>query len=325
MTSIQAGLPCGANHTESVIPLNDGAEPQRKQYPRSGKGSTKHQLIIAAVELGAHYGFSNTPMRTVVEQAHCHNISAIHYHYKSRQGLLAAILEAIGEHWRAEVPVYAQRRDVAAVLHEFILVLDDLRWADAWGSSVVKFLARLAMDDEPDTAAQATSFFTARLQPIYDAILPFLPDVAPDILRLRVANACLLLLTVSGNLSYRYMTALGSDGPGWTGHPLIRETLTMATNLILGVAAAEDAFPPSDARRMAEPEPQEASEPTVSDMAEPPVQVAPEPAMTPVARTGAQDATARKAQTPLELEVAAPEPASLKEYEAIIAEAYNQR
>lgn len=206
-------------------------------YPRTRRdrgGSTKERLILAAIALSAQRGFSNVPLREVVEKAECHNISAVHYHFKNRNGLLAAILEMIDKHWAVEIPGYAQRGGMFDVLYAFALSLDDLKRASQWGNSVIKFLTRLAMDDDPETAEAATAFLAARLSAVFDAILPHCSEMDASALRLRVGNACLLLLTVSSHLDRSCMIALGSENLGETKETLLRETVMMASAILHG-------------------------------------------------------------------------------------------
>ena len=214
------------------------------EYPKTRKergGSTKERLILAAIALSAQRGFSNVPLREVVERAECHNISAVHYHFKNRNGLLAAILQMIDKHWAVDVPGYAQRGGIFEVLHAFALSLDDLKRAAQWGNTVIKFLTRLAMDDDPATAEAATAFLSARLNAVYDAIAPHCADLPPPALRLRVGNACLLLLTVSSHLDRSCMVALGCDNLAEAKESLLRDTVAMAASIVHGAGQEEAA------------------------------------------------------------------------------------
>lgn len=216
------------------------------EYPKTRKergGSTKERLILAAIALSAQRGFSNVPLREVVERAECHNISAVHYHFKNRIGLLAAILQMIDKHWAVDIPGYAQRGGVFEVLHAFALSLDDLKRASQWGNTVIKFLTRLAMDDDPATADAATAFLAARLNAVFDAIAPHCPEMEAPALRLRVGNACLLLLTVSSHLDRSCMIALGCGNLEEAKESVLRETVMMAAAIIHG-STQEDVSDP---------------------------------------------------------------------------------
>lgn len=224
---------------------------------RERGGSTKERLILSAIALSAQRGFSNVPLREVVEKAECHNISAVHYHFKNRNGLLTAILQMVDKHWAVDVPGYAQRGGTFEILQAFALALDDLKRAAAWGNGVIKFLTRLAMDEDPATAEAATAFLSARLNAVFDAIAPHCPDMPAPALRLRVGNACLLLLTVSSHLDRSCMVALGCDDVVSVKETLLRETVTMAGAIIHGagpeeVAEAETWLPDSSRRAMHE-------------------------------------------------------------------------
>lgn len=223
---------------------------ERPRTRRDRGGSTKEKLILAAIALSAQRGFSNVPLREVVEKAECHNISAVHYHFKNRNGLLEAILQAIDKHWAVDIPAYAQRGGVFEILQAFALSLDDLKRAAQWGNTVIKFLTRLAMDDEPDTAEAATGFLAARLSAVYDAIAPLCPDAPAAALRLKVSNACLLLLTMSSHLDRSCMIALGCDNLVEVKESLLRETVMMAAAIIQGIEP-EDAEEAAGAEKWA--------------------------------------------------------------------------
>lgn len=222
-------------------PIGNKIQNDQPRVRKERGGSTKERLILAAIALSAQRGFSNVPLREVVERAECHNISAVHYHFKNRAGLLAATLQMIERHWAVDVPGFAQRAGTFEILHAFVMALDDLKRAAQWGNSVVKFLTRLAMDDDPSTAEMATAFLAARLNAVFDAIAPHCPETEPSVLRLRVGNACLLLLTVSSHLDRSCMAALGCHNLVEVKESLLRETVAMAASMIHGTGPAEEA------------------------------------------------------------------------------------
>lgn len=219
----------------------EGKKPTGVRRTRRDRGgSTKERLILAAIALSAQKGFSNVPLREVVEKAECHNISAVHYHFKNRNGLLEAVLNMIDRNWAIEIPGYAKRGGIFDVLYAFALSLDDLKRASQWGSTVIKFLTRLAMDEDPATADAATAFLATRLSAVHDAIAPHCPDIDPATLRLRVGNACLLLLTVSSQLDRSCLAALGCGTLAEGMDTLPRETVRMAAAIISGTGQEEE-------------------------------------------------------------------------------------
>jgi len=59
---------------------------------------TREKLINAAGELAAQHGYRNVSMRAIATRAG-ENLGSIHYHFKSKNGLLMAMMNAITAHW----------------------------------------------------------------------------------------------------------------------------------------------------------------------------------------------------------------------------------
>src|SRR5919197_936282 len=53
--------------------------------------STKERILDAAERLFANHGFEGASIRTIVEAAKV-NLAAIHYHFRSKEALLEAVL-----------------------------------------------------------------------------------------------------------------------------------------------------------------------------------------------------------------------------------------
>lgn len=174
-----------------------------------GRG-TKERLIMAAIALSGMRGFSNVPLREVVERAQCHNISAVHYHFKSRAGLLTAMLAAVDQAWKPMELTQGEEVGFLTVLDAWAKSLEELKQSSPWGDSVVKFLARLAMEDDPNAAAAFTAFLSARLKTACELVAAEEPEATGAALRLRLANACLLTLMMSARLNRNCLVALGA-------------------------------------------------------------------------------------------------------------------
>lgn len=73
------------------------AEPGRRRNARrpgrKGESDTRMALILAAERIFSEEGISNTPLRRITLAAGQRNESAIHYHFKSREGIVQAILD----------------------------------------------------------------------------------------------------------------------------------------------------------------------------------------------------------------------------------------
>ncbi len=121
----------------------------------SRRDATRTAIILAAERIFSEEGLSNTPLRRITQAAGQRNESAIHYHFGSREGLVAAILELrttpinrarveILMRMRAEAAgAPLTSRDVAAALsrplHEYL--------RESGGrSSYLRFLGMLWLD-----------------------------------------------------------------------------------------------------------------------------------------------------------------------------------
>lgn len=69
--------------------------------PRTDK--TKSALLRAAIFLGAREGFDNCSVRKIAQVADV-NVSAVKYHFGSKEGLREATVDFIGEHMRTVGP-----------------------------------------------------------------------------------------------------------------------------------------------------------------------------------------------------------------------------
>lgn len=169
--------------------------------------STKRKLALCAVALGAKHDFSLLPLRNIVGSAACGNISAVHYHFRNRDGLQRYILRMINRSWPVEISNEV-RDSVRGVLTQFLLNLEVLKRAEDWQDSVVSFLVRLAHNEEMLCSDEALELLAMRLKVVFDAIKPHCPDVDDRVLRLRVSSACLLLLGFSAKMNNTYLAAL---------------------------------------------------------------------------------------------------------------------
>lgn len=68
----------------------------REERPAGGRGDgTRERLLRAAAELFAEQGYAGTSLRQVIERAGVGNGAAVGYHFGSKEGLYAAVLERV--------------------------------------------------------------------------------------------------------------------------------------------------------------------------------------------------------------------------------------
>lgn len=165
---------------------NERDKGQVRRRARAG-ADTRTTLILTAERIFSEEGISNTPLRRITQAAGQRNESAVHYHFGSREGIVAAIME-----YRT-VPVNAARmallekkraaagglplssRDVAEIL--FLPLADHLR-QHGGASYYIRFLAMLWLDQPMWRMFEGRAMDTGLIEALHmlmDA-MPHLPE-----------------------------------------------------------------------------------------------------------------------------------------------------
>jgi AcrR family transcriptional regulator len=159
--------------------------------------ATKERLLREAERLFARRGLYQVQVREIVEAAGQRNVSALNYHFGSREGLLDAILDRHGE------PTDLARGEVLARVGR------DAPSRDLVDALVVPYAAHLSEPDGRDylrIVAQLSARFSTWREPA-PGTGPFLreilgileqrpPEVAPAVRRERVVEL-IMLMTVA--------------------------------------------------------------------------------------------------------------------------------
>lgn len=203
-------------------------------YPpkrREKSNLIRKKLILSAVHLGAKYGFSNMPLREAIVLCNS-NMSSIHHHFKGREGLLREIVATIDSAWPSDLPDVGPG-NIPGVLCHFLLNLERLKQHDDWQDHVVRFIARLCMEDAEGPQIAAATLLAPRLSKAAEAVELMYPAIPAAVLRQRVSIACLLLLTFASNLDHVCMAALNCEDV--QTDPLQRYTyaVTIAASIIM--------------------------------------------------------------------------------------------
>ena len=156
---------------------------------------TRERLLREAERLFARQGLYQTTVREITQAAGQRNVSALNYHFGSREGVLDAILDLHGERTDAE------RGELLATLG------DEPSVRDLVAALVIPYAAHLATPDGRDylrIVAQMTGYFaTWRVEragtgPWLIAILARLeqqPDAVPPAVRAERVVAMIMLMT----------------------------------------------------------------------------------------------------------------------------------
>lgn len=208
--------------------------PHRARPPRDAAAQTRRKLMLSAVSLGAECDFSKVALREIVENAGCLNTSAIHYHFRSRAGLLRYMTNTIDTHWPCQVTKDAPA-NIKSILKDFLLCLEHLKQSEDWHDTVVPFIVRLANDKSAVSSNYALALLSRRLKAVFNAVKPFCPDVPDRLLRLRISSACLLLMSLSAKMNLRYLTALDQH----ISHHAVADQLGYAVDIACSIVRGD--------------------------------------------------------------------------------------
>lgn len=115
--------------------------------------TTRQRLIEAAAQGFADHGIQTASLVEITRQAGQRNRGAVHYHFRSREGLLAAILDEHAEFMAArqgELLALAMERpdhDVASVVAVIVRSCIELAEASVSGRNYLKIVAEISEDD----------------------------------------------------------------------------------------------------------------------------------------------------------------------------------
>ncbi len=162
-------------------------------------------LILAAERLFAERGIEGVALRQVNQAARHKNMSAAHYHFGSRDGLVEAVLmhrlPILDQRRRALLAEKSEGRDLRFYVRAFIMPLIEELQPRPEGNHYLRFVQQYERYRE-------SYDFVRRITPasveIYASIERLLADLPPSIRRMRVGSLINLvhsvLATVEGRL-----------------------------------------------------------------------------------------------------------------------------
>lgn len=164
--------------------------PTRRRRPtaRRAHGSTKDSLLDAAERLFAAHGVQGVSLRMINAAAGARNASAAHYHFRSRESLLKAVVRRRMDKLSEERLELLRRVERAAGggtpdLHAIVeavtlptlrMLLDD----SGGGANYVRFLARAASDPTvrlTELATESFNYMTVTALTMLQKALPHVP------------------------------------------------------------------------------------------------------------------------------------------------------
>jgi AcrR family transcriptional regulator len=159
---------------------------------RTDTARTREALLDAAERLFATQGITAVSLRAINTAAGARNVSAAHYHFGSKDGVVAAVvarrmaqlardrLDALESAATGGAPEL--RALVEAVVLPFVRLLAD----DAQQAAYVAFLARLVGEADEALETFAPPAFWKMISRLAQLLQRALPDVPPRVLLLRV-------------------------------------------------------------------------------------------------------------------------------------------
>ncbi|ANH36679.1 HTH-type transcriptional regulator TtgR [Nocardioides dokdonensis FR1436] len=183
--------------------------------PDSG-AETRRLLVEAASHAFAEHGTTNASLLDITRQAGQRNRGAVHYHFGSRDGLVAAVLDQhatyLGERERALLGRARERPDdLTAAVEAIARPMTELSEASTSGRHYVMILAELVADERteinPDVrgALERTGGYE-----VFDEIRARMPDMPEDLLEERILLMTGFLLRAISDRA----RALGKSEPG---------------------------------------------------------------------------------------------------------------
>ena len=161
----------------------------------AGTGAeTRERLLVAATRSFAEHGVTNASLLDITRQAGQRNRGAVHYHFGSREGLLAAVLEqhaaflAEREHRLLDVARTRPAEDLAAALEALVRPATELSETGWSGRCYLVIVADLIADEQhdKDPDVQAALERSGGV-PVYELIAERMPPMPEEVRTERLA------------------------------------------------------------------------------------------------------------------------------------------
>lgn len=198
--------------------------------PLSDSGETSERLLATALRLFAEEGLKGVSLRRVVAAAGAANLSALHYHFGSRQAVVEAIAQRLFLQLRATALPRLRALDprsssVRSVLEAMFRPVIELRSQGESGRYAVQFLARLSWE----FGAEGQALSASGLQPIAEEALQRLEKLLPlkdgDHLRLQLLMAMTNVFHGLADFNYVRVAPFGPRRLLGAGDAELREKL----------------------------------------------------------------------------------------------------
>lgn len=154
---------------------------------------TRERLILTAERLMAEEGIGRVSMRRINAEAGARNLSAVHYHFASLDGIVSAIfdyrmpdIDRRRNEMLGELLAAGQQGELSHVLHAAVWPLAELLLSGARANSYVRFLAEVSRVPRLDSWTASRGFNRRGLVRCYVLIRRTVRGVPKGLLHVRM-------------------------------------------------------------------------------------------------------------------------------------------
>jgi len=172
----------------------------------------KQKLIVAAIRLFAEHGVDSVSLRTINRAAGHKNNSALHYHFGSKMGLIAAVDEFIQGHFdsvrdpllldletRSADGAVTIEEVLAALVEPYVTIIEE----HDWGYAAVRTIARMEFDGNAQVHELLSRSAGTASKRLARLMQPLLPDLKPREFKRRFNHV--VSSTIFGFADYRQL------------------------------------------------------------------------------------------------------------------------
>ena len=157
----------------------------------AGRGDdTRQRLLLTALQLYAQEGLHAISLRRISTTAGSKNSAAMHYHFHNKPGVVQALVEliarelaAIDAELRAGQPPPASLQEAC---RNTLLPLVQLSRVKPWGADAIRFMSRVASDNDQEIAAVINPVYEPFWRRLDQRLASLLPELPAEVRQLRL-------------------------------------------------------------------------------------------------------------------------------------------
>ena len=169
------------------------------------------------MRLYAREGLHGVSLRSISAAAGSKNSAAMHYHFRNRAGVIAALINMIAQELQVISDKIREEASDQPTLREAfrttVRPLTQLPVTQPWGADAIRFMSKAIAENDPEIAAVINPVYGAFWQRIDNKLAKLVPELPPEVRKLRlmfmsvnafhgVAEVASLAHTPLGDLSH---------------------------------------------------------------------------------------------------------------------------